>query len=185
MRKVIFAINVSLDGCCDHTKMIGDEAIHEYFAELVRGAGLLAYGRITYQLMVPYWPEIAKNKSGQTKAANDFAQAFDSVDKVVFSRSLDKVEDKKSRLVRNTLQAEIVKLKQEEGAPILLGGVDLPSQLIELGLVDEFNIVVQPIVVGEGRRLFEAARLPKRLPLNLVETNVLKSGQIALQYVKQ
>jgi dihydrofolate reductase len=185
MRKVIFAINVSLDGCCDHTKMIGDEAIHEYFADLIRGAGLLAYGRITYQLMVPYWPEIAKNKSGQTKAANDFAQAFDSVDKIVFSRSLDKVEDRKSRLVRKSLAAEIGELKQEEGAPILLGGVDLPSQLIELGLVDEFNIVVLPIVVGEGRRLFEAARLPERLPLKLVESKVLKAGQVALRYVKQ
>jgi len=85
MRKLIYAINLSIDGCCDHTKMTGDEEIHEYFANLILDAGLLAYGRITYQLMVPFWPDIAKNHSGKTKAMNDFAQAFDSIDKIVFS----------------------------------------------------------------------------------------------------
>jgi dihydrofolate reductase len=89
MRNVIFAINITLDGCCDHTKMIADEEIHEYFTHLMRDVDLLVFGRKTYQLMVPFWPDVAKNQS-QTKAMNEFARAFDSMNKIVFSQSLDK-----------------------------------------------------------------------------------------------
>ena len=152
MRKLIYAINVTLDGCCDHTKMSPDEEDFEYHIRLVRDADLFVYGRKTYQLMVPYWPDIAKNPSGETKADVDFAQAFDSKNKIVFSRSLDSA-DKKARIVRTNLKDEILKLKQEPGKYILTGGVDIPSQLIELGLVDEFSFVVHPIIAGAGRRL--------------------------------
>jgi dihydrofolate reductase len=93
MRNLIFAINMTLDGCCDHTKVTGDEEIHNYFADLLRDADVLLYGRKTYQLMVPFWPDTAKKNSGPTKSMNDFAQAFVAVDKiVVFSRSLEKAE---------------------------------------------------------------------------------------------
>lgn len=91
MKKIIFAINVTLDGCCDHTKGMADDEIHEYFADLLRQVDVLIYGRKTYELMVPFWPDMAKNHSGQTNAINDFARAFDAVSKiVVFSRSLEK-----------------------------------------------------------------------------------------------
>jgi dihydrofolate reductase len=184
MRNVIYAINVTLDGCCDHTKMIADEEMHEYFTRVMRDVDLLVFGRKTYQLMVPYWPDIAKNQS-ETKAENEFAQAFDSINKLVFSRSLDSAEDKNTRIARTKLQDEMLKLKQEQGQNILIGGVALPSQLVELGLVDEFRFVVQPIVVGEGRRLLEGIDLQKRLQLKLVESKVFKSGCIALRYLKQ
>src|SRR5262245_25742530 len=98
MRKLIFGINLTLDGCCDHTKQIANEEIHEYFTDLMREADLLVYGRKTYQLMVPFWPDIAKNHSGQTKAMNEFAQAFDSNKIVVFSQSLDKAEGQNTRI---------------------------------------------------------------------------------------
>jgi dihydrofolate reductase len=91
MRNLIFAINTTLDGCCDHTKFIPDEEIYEYFAHLMRNVDLLAYGRKTYQLMVPFWPDVAKSQS-MTKAANEFAQTFDSINKIVFSQSLDSAE---------------------------------------------------------------------------------------------
>jgi dihydrofolate reductase len=186
MRNLIYGINMSLDGCCDHTKMVGDEEIHKYFADLLRDADVLVYGRITYQLMVPFWPDTAKNHSGQTKSMNDFAQAFDAVDKiVVFSRSLEKAEGKNTRIVSTNLQDEILKLKQEPGKNILVGGVDLPSQLMELGLIDEYRFVVQPMVIGEGRRLFEGINLQEKLQLKLVESTVFKSGCIALRYLKQ
>src|SRR5713226_6585914 len=100
MRNVIFAINITLDGCCDHTKQIADEESHEYFTHLLRDVGLLVFGRKTYQLMVPFWPDVAKNHSGQTKAMNEFAQAFDSINKMVFSRSLEGAEDRNTRIVR-------------------------------------------------------------------------------------
>ncbi len=184
MRNVVFAINITVDGCCDHTKQIGDDEILEYFTHLMRDVGLLVYGRKTYELMVPYWPNVAKDKSAP-KASLEFAQAFDSIKKVVFSRSLDRVEDSNARIVRTSLRDEILKLKQEPGKDIWIGGVSLPSQLIELGLVDEYRFVVQPIVAGEGTRLLSGIRLPERLRLKLVESKILKSGCVAIHYLKQ
>jgi dihydrofolate reductase len=134
--------------------------------------------------MVPYWPDIAKSQS-ETKEDIEFAQAFDSLNKVVFSRSLASAEDKNTRIVRTNLRDEILKLKQEPGRDILVGGVSIPSQLIELGLVDEYRFVVQPIVAGEGRRLLEAVSLPEKLQLKLIETKTFKSGCVALRYLKQ
>ncbi len=184
MRNVIFAINTTLDGCCDHTKQVADDETHEYFTQLIREVDVQVFGRITYQLMVPFWPEVAKNQS-MTKAENEFARAFDSVQKIVFSRSLDRAEDRNTRIVRTNLRDEIFKLKQEPGKNILVGGVSVPSQLIELGLVDEYRFVVGPTVAGEGRRLLEGVSLPERLQLKLVESKVFKSGCVALRYLKQ
>ena len=184
MRNLIFALNLTLDGCCDHTKTIGDEEIQEYFTHLLRDVDLLAFGRITYQLMVPFWPDVAKSHS-MTKASNEFADAFDSINKIVFSRTLDSVEGQNARIVRTNLKDEILKLKQEQGKNILTGGVSIPSQLIELGLVDEYVFVFQPIVVGEGRRFLEGIRLQERLHLKIVESKILKSGCVALRYLKQ
>jgi dihydrofolate reductase len=133
--------------------------------------------------MVPYWPDIAKNHSG-TKAENDFADMFDSVNKIVFSRSLNSAEGN-TRIVRTNLRDEILKLKQEPGKNILVGGVTIPSQLIELGLVDEYRFVVQPIVAGEGRRLLEGVSLQEKLQLRLVESKIFQSGCVALRYLKQ
>ena len=142
------------------------------------------YGRKTYQLMVPYWPDAAKDPSS-TKTDVEFARAFVSSKKVVFSRSLDSVEDKNTRIVRTDLRDEILKLKQEPGKNILVGGVDIPSQLIELGLIDEFRFIVQPIIAGEGRRLLEGVNLAKKCELRLVESKTFKSGCVALRYLKQ
>jgi dihydrofolate reductase len=180
MRKLIFAINTTIDACIDHTKFIPDEETFEYVTHLTRDAGTFLYGRKTYQLMVPYWPDAAKDPS------DAFAQAFVAVDKiVVFSRSLDKVEGKNTRIVHTNLRDEILKLKQEQGKNILTGGMTIPSQLAELGLIDEYHIVVHPIVVGEGRRLFEGINLQEKLRLKLVESTAFKSGSVVLRYVKQ
>ncbi len=184
MRKLIFAINTTLDGCVDHTKQIADEETHEYFTHLLRDVDLLVFGRKTYQLMVPFWPEVAKSQS-MTRAENEFARTFDSISKIVFSRSLDSAEDRNTRIVRANLGDEILKLKQDPGKNILAGGVDVPSQLIELGLVDEYRFVVGPIVAGAGRRLFEGVSLPERLQLKLAGSKCFKSGCVALHYVKQ
>lgn len=186
MRNVIYSINLSIDGCCDHTKMNGNEAILEYFAQLIREADLMVYGRITYELMIPYWPDIAKGPAGNTtqdKAAHDFAKAFDAIDKVVVSETIQNIGER-TRIVRNNLKEEMLKLKQQKGGNILLGGVALSSRLIELGLVDEYRFVVHPIIVGGGRRLFEGINLPEKLQLKLVDSKTLKSGQVALRYLK-
>ncbi len=189
MRNLIFAINITLDGCCDHTKFNPDEETLEYFMHLLRDADTFVYGRKTYELMVPYWPDVAKNPSGQRKADVEFAQAFDAVNKIiVFSRSLslelESAEGEKTRIVRTGLHDEILKLKQEQGKNILTGGVTIPSQLAELGLIDEYIFLVHPIVAGGGRRVFEGVNLKEKLQLKLVESTVFKSGSVALRYLK-
>src|SRR5258708_30598650 len=178
MRKLIFAINITLDGCCDHTKQFVDDETLEYFTHLTREADLQVFGRKTYQLMVPYWPEVLKNQP-QTKADTEFARAFDSINRIVFSRSLDGAEDRNTKIVRTNLRDEMLKLKQEQGKNILVGGVDIPSQLMELGLVDEYRFVVMPTIVGEGRRLMEGVSLPEKLQLKLIESKPFKSGCVA------
>lgn len=183
MRKLIFAINTTLDGCVDHTKQLADEETHDYFARLLREADLQIFGRKTYQLMVPYWPEVLKDQSA-TRADVEFARAFDSINKIVFSRSLVSVEDRNTRIVCTNLRDEILKLKQQQGKNILVGGVDIPSQLIKFGLVDEYLFVVGPIIAGEGRRLLDGVSLPEKLQLKLVESKTFASGCVALRYSK-
>ena len=185
MRKVVFAINISLDGCCDHTKFNPGKKTMEFFTQLIQDADTFVYGRKTYELMVPYWPDVAKNHS-RDKAENEFADAFDAVNKiVVFSKSLKSAEGEKTRIVRKNLKEEILKLKQEAGKNISTGGVDIASQLAELCLIDEFYFVVHPVVVGEGKRLFEVMNMPERLQLKLVGSQTFESGAVALHYLKQ
>jgi len=172
MRNVIYAINITLDGCCDHTKFNPDEETFEYVTHLLQDADTFVYGRKTYQLMVPYWPDVAKNPAEQTKADYEFAKAFDANKIIVFSQSLASPEGGKTRIVRTSLHDEILKLKQEQGKNIFAGGVSIPSQLVELGLIDEYHFVVHPMVVGEGRRLFEGINLQEKVRLKLVESDL-------------
>jgi len=186
MRKLTYAINLSLDGCCDHTKFKppADDEVLEHYTQLLRDFDLLVYGRKTYQLMVPYWPDIARIQS-ETKADMEFAQTFVSKKKIVFSRSLASAEDENTRIVHTNLRDEVLRLKQEQGKDILVGGVDVPSQLMVLGLIDEYRFVIMPTIVGEGRRLMEGVSLPEKLQLKLIESKALKSGCVALRYMKQ
>ena len=158
--------------------------IFDFFIDLVRESGALAYGRVTYQLMVPYWPDVLKDPTS-SKAEVEFAKAFDAAEKVVFSKSLEKVEDRNSRLVRTDPVEEILRMKQQPGKDILAGGVVFPSFLIEHGLVDEYIFVVYPIIVGKGKRLMEGTSLQKKFHLKLVDSKILKSGVVMLRYVTQ
>ena len=184
MRKLIYVINLSIDGCLDHTIGVPDEELFDFYINLVRNAGMFVYGRTTYELMVPYWPDIAKNPAGKTKADVEFAEAFDAVEKVVFSKSLEKAGGKNSRIVRTKAEDEIRKLKQEEGKNIYVGGVAFPSYVIGLGLVDEYIFTTIPVIAGKGRRLMEGISLQEKLGLKLVDTKVSKSGSVILHYVK-
>jgi dihydrofolate reductase len=181
MRKLIYAINVTLDGCCDHMKVGGSEELLELTR--LEDVDVFVYGRKTYQLMVPYWPDVEKDPTS-IPAEVDFARQFNSKDKVVFSRTLE-TADEKTKIVRSNLRDEIMKLKQAPGKDILLGGVDVASQIIQLGLVDEFRIVIAPIIAGEGRRLMQGVSLAERLQLKLVDSKAFRSGFVALRYVPQ
>jgi len=184
MRKLIYVINLSIDGCFDLTIGPPPGDVFDFFINLVRNAGTLVYGRTTYEIMVPYWPDIAKNPAGESKADVEYAEAFDAVEKVVFSKSLEKVEGKHSRIVRTKAEDEIRKLKREEGKNMYVSGVSLPSYLIGLGLVDEYIFTLLPVIAGKGKRLMEGMSLQEKLGIKLVDTKVFGSGCVILHYVK-
>ena len=183
MRKVVFAINITTDGYCSHTDGIADEELHPYFTGVLRNGSLLLFGRITYQLMVPYWPDIARRQS-ETAATNEFARVFDSLDKVVFSTTLTHVEGNNTRLVRANVAEEVLALKQQPGKDICVGSLSIASQLSDRGLIDEYRFVVHPVVAGKGPRLFETVTLQDRLRLDFLGSKTFRSGVVALHYRK-
>ncbi len=183
MRNVIFGINITVDGCCDHEDVIADDELHEYYTELLRTVDVILFGRKTYQLMESYWPAVAKNQS-ETKAVNEFARKIDSLNKIVFSKTLNTVEWKNTKISRANIEEELQKLKRQPGKDISIGGLSIASHLTQLGLIDEYRFVVQPIVAGKGPRLFEATDLKERLQLKLVESKTFHSGVVALYYKK-
>jgi dihydrofolate reductase len=184
MRRVVFAINITTDGYCNHTDMIADEEMHEYHTSVLRNASLLLFGRITYQLMVPYWPDVARNQS-ETEAINEFARVFASLDKVVFSTTLKPAGGNKTRIVRANVMKEVLALKQQPGKDICVGGLSIASQLSERGLIDEYHFVVHPVVAGKGPRLFETVKPQDTLQLDLIGSKTFQSGVIALHYRKR
>ena len=119
MRKVVFAINTTADGYCSHTDGIADEELHKYFTRLLRNASLILFGRTTYELMVPYWPDVSRNQS-ESEATNEFARVFDALDKVVFSATLKLVEGKNTRLVHANVAEEVLALRQQPGKDICI-----------------------------------------------------------------
>ncbi len=183
MRNAVFAINITVDGSCDHTVMIADDELHEYFTELLRSADIELFGRKTYQLMFPYWHTVAENQS-ETKATNEFARTIDAINKVVFSKTLKSVEMKNTTLSRANVEEELLKLKGQPGKDIFIDGLSIASHLTQLGMIDEYHVLVQPIVAGKGPRLFETGGFRKPLQLKLVGSREFSSGVIALHYRK-
>ncbi len=183
MRKVVFGINMTADGFCSHTDGIADEELHEYFTELLRDAGVLLYGRITYELMVPFWPDAAKNQSFDP-ATNEFARVFDSLEKVLLSRTVQKVDDKHTRLAHAGLAEEVAALKKQPGKDICVGSLSLASQLSERGLIDEYHFVVHPVIAGKGPRLFDSVKMQESFRLDFIGSKVFRSGAVALHYRK-
>lgn len=191
MRKLIAAINMTLDGFCDHTAMIADDEIHEHYNELLRNADTLIYGRITYQLMESYWPTVVKNPTGN-KPINEFAVLIDNISKIVFSRTLKKDDPiiigwKKTTLKKEVIKEEILELKQSRPASggsgskdIFVGSRSLIIQLMNLNLIDEFQLCVHPVIVGKGLPLFD--KIKDRTIFKLLKTKTLGSGAIVLYY---
>ena len=179
MRKLIAAINMTLDGFCDHTAMIADEEIHQHYNELLSNAGTLIYGRTTYQMMESYWPTLVKNPSGN-KPMDDFAVLIDNISKIVFSRTLKNVDWKNTKLKKEVNKEEISKLKQEEGKYILAGSPSLIVALTQLDLIDEYQLAIQPIILGNGLPLFKNIR--ERVNLKLLKTKTFGCGAVMLYY---
>jgi len=179
MRRVIASLNMTLDGFCDHTSMIADEEIHEHFTEVLHSSGVTLYGRITYELMESYWPNVVKNPTG-IRSMNEFAVALNNIPKIVFSRSLKEVDWKTASLATGELKEEVLKLKDQPGKDILVGSRSLIVALANLDLVDEYQIVVHPVLMGSGLPLFKS--IANRLVLKLTKTKTFGSGAMLVCY---
>jgi dihydrofolate reductase len=179
MRKIIAAINMTVDGFCDHTAGIADDEIHRHYNELLRNADTLLYGRVTYQLMENYWPSIVKNPTGN-QPIDDFAILIDNISKIVFSRTLKKVDWKNSILKNQIIKEEILGLKKQEGKSILVGSPSLIEAFTQIDLIDEYQLCVHPVVLGKGLPLFKNIR--ERINLKLLKTKTFACGAIILYY---
>ena len=184
MRKLIAAINMSLDGFCDHTGMIADEDLHQHYTDLLNNAGAIIYGRITYLLMQSYWPAVVKKPTGD-KTMDDFAVAIENIPKIVFSRTLTDVDPvisswKNVKLAKGGVKEEIFELKQQPGKDIFVGSPSLIVATMNLNLIDEYQLCVHPVIAGKGLPLFK--NINGTINLKLLKTKTFSSGSIALYY---
>lgn len=177
-RKIIAGINMTLDGICDHTAVNPDAEVHDHYTNLLLGADTILYGRITYQLM-EFWPTLVKNPSGD-KSMDDFALSMDKIQKIVFSNTLKKLDWHSAILSTQSLEKEVLALKQLSGKDILVGSRSLIIQLMKLNLIDEFQLCIHPVVAGGGLPLFE--NLNARTEFKLIKTKTFGGGAITLYY---
>ena len=179
MRKIIFAINVTIDGFADHTAMIADNELHDFFAGFLKKIDVVLYGRKTYELMADFWPTAEKDPVS-TKSMKDFAVEINSVSKIVFSKTLTNVKWMNTKLAQRNLIEEISGLKKQDGNNIAVGSLSLASQLADY--IDEFWFAVHPVILGEGTRLFPG--LSEKYNLKLIDSKTLNSGVTVLHYIK-
>src|SRR6187397_3587902 len=182
MRPLRYSINITLDGCCDHRAGSTDEDLHRYWAEKLAQADALLFGRVTYGMMEAAWRMPARTGARpdwMEPWMEPFARTIDAAKKYVVSSTLDRV-DWNAELVRGDLGKAVQQLKQEPGKALFVGGVKLPLALAELGLIDEYEFVVHPRLVGHGPTLF--AGLSRRLDLTLVSRLEFGSGAVAMRY---
>ncbi len=178
MRKLIAAINMTLDGFCDHTAIIPDEEIHQHYADLLGNADTILYGRITYQLM-EYWRPFVKNPTGN-KPADEFAVAIDNISKIVFSNTLKNVDWETAKMAKRGIKEEVLDLKQQTGKNIFVGSPSLIVTLTNLNLIDEYQICVHPVIAGNGLPLFK--NINNMITLKFIKTKTFSSGAITLYY---
>jgi dihydrofolate reductase len=178
MRKVIAAINMTLDGFCDHTAGIADDELHQHYNELLKSADTVIWGRITYQLM-EYWPTVVKNPTGN-KPMDDFAVTIDNISKIVFSHTLKIVEWKNTRIAKGGIKEEVLALRQQPGKDILVGSPSLIVASMNLNLVDELQLCVHPVILGNGLQLFK--NINNSINLKLLRTKTFGSGAVVLYY---
>jgi dihydrofolate reductase len=178
MRPLRYSINVTLDGCCDHRAIVPDEELHRHAAESIARADALLLGRVTYEMMEAAWRPAAQ-PGARPEWMEPFARTIDAARKYVVSRTLDRV-DWNAELLHGDLEENVERLKREPGNGLFVGGVTLPLALAELGLIDEYELVVHPRLVGHGRTLF--AGLSKVVDLRLVGRLEYASGAVAMRY---
>jgi dihydrofolate reductase len=182
MGRLILSINMSLDGFADHALFgaTADDEMHDFFSGLLDVTDIELFGRTTYQLMESYWPR-AHEDPRATKSMLNFADRLNAIPKVVFSRTLQKAEWNNTRIATTDIVEEVASLKLRSAGNISLGGISISQQFMKLGLIDEYWLVVHPVVAGKGKRLFDG--LNEKIDLKLVDTRVFGSGVVVLHYI--
>ena len=183
MRKVIAAINMTLDGYCDHTAIIPDDEIHWHYTDLLKKGDVILYGRKTYLLML-YWQEVVKNPTGN-KAIDEFAIVMDNIPKIVFSNTLKNDDPeisnwKSAAHASQSIEKVVLELKPQSGKDILIGSRSLILQLMKLNLIDEYQFCIHPVIAGSGLPLFD--NFDYRTLLKLIKTKHFKGGAVSLYY---
>jgi dihydrofolate reductase len=178
MRPLRYSINVTLDGCCDHRAMVADEALHRHAVENLARADALLFGRVTYEMMEAAWRQPVR-PGAMPEWTQPFARTIDAAKKYVVSDTLHHV-DWNAELLRGNLENAVQQLKQQSGHGLFVAGVKLPLALAELGLIDEYEFVVQPRLVGHGPTLFAGLSTP--IDLKLVSRLEFDSGAVAMRY---
>ena len=177
--KLTFALNVTLDGCCDHREMIADGEMHDHFTQLIGAAGAMLFGRNTYELMEDYWPAVARDEKA-SRADREWARKLEDMPKYVVSASRRDFPWNNSFHVEGDLLEAVTQLKKRTPQGVLVGSPMLSAELERLGLIDEYHLVIHPVLAGHGPTLFQGLETARRL--ELVSTNRLKSGQVAMHY---
>lgn len=172
------AINMTLDGFCDHTVIIPDEEIHQHYTDLLNNADVVLYGRTTYQLM-QFWQALVKSPSGE-EAMDDFALAIDRIPKIVFSHELKNTEWDSAKLARQPIEEVVRELRQQPGGDILVGSQSLILQLMKRNLIDEYQLCIHPVVAESGLPLFEDIR--DKAVFQLIKTKIFHCGAVTLYY---
>jgi dihydrofolate reductase len=180
MRKLIMQMNISLDGIADHQVAMADDELHDFAADRLEMTDILVFGRVTYQLMESYWPH-ARDDPEATESMLKFADKYNALPKIVFSRTLQKADWTNTRIIRDNLAEEVLKLKQQSGKNVSVGGISLSQELMRLGLIDEYLLLVQPVIWGKGKRLFE--NLNDKARFKLIDTKTFQSGVVVLDYL--
>ena len=181
MSKIIAAINMTIDGFCDHTSGIPDDEIHQHYTDLLNNSDVVLYGRITYRLM-EYWRTVLEHPSDE-KSMNDFAIAINKIPKIVFSRTLKNVDWESAKLANRDIEEEVLELKQSRNGgskDILVGSRSLIIQLMKLNLINEYQLCVHPVVAGKGLPLFED--IDDRTVFKLTKTKTFRGGAVILYY---
>ena len=181
MRKLLAALNISLDGYADHDITIADDELHDFSTNLLDNVDIILFGRVTYQLMESYWPN-ALNDPEATAAMLRFARKINSIPKIVFSKTLKKIEWNNTTLVSNDMIEEITILKQQTGKDLSVGGISLIQTLANAGLIDDLWILIHPFIIGKGKHLFSG--INQYIRLRLIETINFKSGVVVLHYMR-
>jgi dihydrofolate reductase len=179
MGLLTFALNVTLDGCCDHREGIADDELHDYFTQLMDAAGAMLWGRVTYEMMESAWPAVARDENAP-RAMREWARKLEAKPKYVVSASRRDFPWNNTFRLEGDLREAVTRLKAKTPKGVLVGSPTLSAALERLGLIDEYRLVVHPVVAGHGPTLFQGLEPSRRL--ELVSTKRLKAGQMALHY---